>query len=92
MPPALGVLNAANLCPAPAPVLEAMYRSTKDIDGDPSFDNLRKMSAEGRDATAGLGISARHAGRDRAHANTSEANNMVSSGSISSGDEVVLCR
>src|SRR5688572_18618226 len=32
MPPELGILNAANLCPSPAPVLEAMYRSTKDID------------------------------------------------------------
>ena len=29
MPPELGILNAANLCPSPAPVLEAMYRSTK---------------------------------------------------------------
>src|SRR5262245_57630384 len=44
MPPELGVLNAANLCPSPAPVLEAMYRSTKDIDADPSFDNRQKMS------------------------------------------------
>src|SRR4030095_7440484 len=43
MPPELGVLNAANLCPSPAPVLEAMYRNTKDIDGDPSFDNRQKM-------------------------------------------------
>ena len=30
MPPDLAVLNAANLCPSPAPVLEAVYRSTKD--------------------------------------------------------------
>ena len=45
MPPELGILNAANLCPSPASVLEAMYRSTKDIDGDPSFDNRPKMSA-----------------------------------------------
>ena len=44
MPPDLAVLNAANLCPSPAPVLEAMYRSTKDMDGDPSFDNREKMS------------------------------------------------
>ena len=45
MPPDLGVLNAATLCPSSAPVLEAMYRSTKDMDGDPSFDNRQKMSA-----------------------------------------------
>src|SRR5688572_8236165 len=29
MPLDLAVMNAANLCPSPAPVLEAMYRSTK---------------------------------------------------------------
>src|SRR5687768_7227907 len=32
MPRELAVLNAANLCPSPAPVLEAVYRNTKDMD------------------------------------------------------------
>src|SRR5688500_3252984 len=53
MPPDLGVLNAANLCPSPAPVLEAMYRSTKDMDGDPSFENRQKMST-GKEETRRL--------------------------------------
>src|SRR6266540_4234778 len=35
MPPDLGVLNAANLCPSPAAVLEAMVGSTRDMDRDP---------------------------------------------------------
>ena len=53
MPASLSVMNAANLCPSPAPVLEAMYRSTKDMDADPSFDNRQKMSA-GKEETRRL--------------------------------------
>jgi hypothetical protein len=41
MPPGLGVLNAANPRPSPAPVLEAMYRATKDmVDGACTFGML----------------------------------------------------
>src|SRR5688572_2424298 len=92
MPPDLGVLNAANLCPSSAPVLEAMYRSTKDMDGDPSFDNRQKMSAgkeETRRLVAGfLRVTPEEIVLTR---NTSEANNMVSSGlDLKAGDEVVI--
>jgi hypothetical protein len=92
MPPDLGVLNAANLCPSPAPVLEAMYRSTKDMDGDPSFDNRLKMSAgkeETRRLVAGfLRVTPEEIVLTR---NTSEGNNMVSSGlDLKAGDEVVV--
>ena len=93
MPPELGVLNAANLCPSPAPVLEAMYLSTKDMDGDPSFDNRRKMS-EGKEETrrlvAGfLRVTPEEIVLTR---NTSEANNLVSSGlDLKAGDEVIVC-
>ena len=92
MPPELGVLNAANLCPSPAPVLEAMYRSTKDVDADPSFDNRVKMSA-GKEETrrlvaAFLRVTPEEIVLTR---NTSEANNMVSSGlELKSGDEVIV--
>jgi isopenicillin-N epimerase len=92
MPPDLGVLNAANLCPSPAPVLEAMYRSTKDMDGDPSFENRQKMST-GKEETRRLvarylRISPEEIVLAR---NTSEANNMVSSGlDLKAGDEVVI--
>ena len=92
MPPELGILNAANLCPSPAPVLEAMYRSTKDIDGDPSFDNRQKMSA-GKEETrrlvaSFLGVTPEEIVLTR---NTSEANNMVSSGlDLKAGDEVIV--
>jgi selenocysteine lyase/cysteine desulfurase len=92
MPPDLGVLNAANLCPSPAPVLEAMYRSTKDMDGDPSFDNRQKMSA-GKEETrrrvaSFLRVTPEEIVLTR---NTSEANNMVSSGlDLEAGDEVII--
>jgi selenocysteine lyase/cysteine desulfurase len=92
MAPELGVMNAANLCPSPAPVLEAMYRSTKDMDGDPSFDNRRKMS-EGKEQTrrlvaAFLRVTPEEIVLTR---NTSEANNLVSNGlDLKAGDEVIV--
>jgi selenocysteine lyase/cysteine desulfurase len=92
MPPSLGVLNAANLCPSPAPVLEAMYRSTKDIDADPSFDNRQKMS-EGKERTRRLVAEFLRVTPEEIvlTRNTSEANNMVSSGlDLKAGDEVLV--
>jgi selenocysteine lyase/cysteine desulfurase len=92
MPPELGVMNAANLCPSPAPVLEAMYRSTRDMDGDPSFENRQKMST-GKEAARQLlarflRVTPEEVVLTR---NTSEANNMVSSGlDLKAGDEVVI--
>jgi selenocysteine lyase/cysteine desulfurase len=92
MPPELGVLNAANLCPSPAPVLEALYRSTKDIDGDPSFDNRQKMSA-GKENTRRLVASFLRVTPEEIvlTRNTSEANNIVSSGlDLAAGDSVIV--
>jgi selenocysteine lyase/cysteine desulfurase len=92
MPPDLGVLNAANLCPSPAPVLEALYRSTKDIDGDPSFDNRQKMSA-GKENTRRLVASFLRVTPEEIvlTRNTSEANNIVSSGlDLAAGDSVIV--
>jgi len=93
MPPALSVMNAANLCPSPAPVLEAMYRSTRDMDGDPSFDNRQKMSTGKEEARRLLARDLRVTPEEIVIArNTSEANNMVSSGlDLKAGDEVVIC-
>jgi selenocysteine lyase/cysteine desulfurase len=92
MPPDLGVLNAANLCPSPAPVLEALYRATKDMDGDPSFDNRQKMSA-GKEETRRLAAAFLRVTPEEIvlTRNTSEANNMVSSGlDLKTGDEVII--
>src|SRR3970040_1905738 len=92
MPADLAVMNAANLCPSPAPVLEAMYRSTKDMDGDPSFDNRQKMSAGKEEARRLLARFMRVTPEEIVIArNTSEANNIVSSGlDLKAGDQVVI--
>ena len=92
MPPDLAVMNAANLCPSPAPVLEAVYRHTKDMDHDPSFENREKMQ-EGKEATRRvlarcLRVTPEEIVLTR---NTSEANNLVSSGlDLKAGDEVLI--
>src|SRR6476661_9930787 len=92
MPNDLAVLNAANLCPSSAPVLEMLYRTTKDMDRDPSFDNRVKLG-DGREATRQalaefLGVTPEEIVITR---NTSESNNLVSSGlDLKAGDEVLL--
>ena len=50
MPKDLTMLNAANLCPSSAPVLETMAKMTKDMDQDPSSDNRAKLG-DGRENT-----------------------------------------
>lgn len=92
MPPELAVMNAANLCPSPAPVLEAVYRNTKDMDYDPSFENREKMQ-EGKEATRRLLAQCLHVTAEEIvlTRNTSEANNLVSSGlDLKTGDEVLI--
>jgi selenocysteine lyase/cysteine desulfurase len=69
-----------------------MYASTKDMDSDPSFDNRQKMSAGKEEARRILArflhVTAEEIVITR---NTSEANNIVSSGlDLKAGDEVVI--
>jgi hypothetical protein len=92
MPADLAVMNAANLCPSPAPVLEAMYRSTKDVDADPSFDNRRKMTTGKEEARRLVARALRvTAGEIVLTRNTSEVNNIVSSGlDLGAEDEVIV--
>jgi isopenicillin-N epimerase len=92
MPSDLAVLNAANLCPSSGPVLETLYRATKDMDRDPSFDNRAKLG-DGREATRQalaefLRVTPEEIVITR---NTSESNNLVSTGlDLKAGDEVLL--
>jgi selenocysteine lyase/cysteine desulfurase len=92
MPPDLAVMNAANLCPSSRPVLEVLRRATDDIDADPSPMNREKLGpakeavrravADFLRVTPGEIVLAR---------NTSEANNLVSSGlDLRPGDEVIV--
>jgi selenocysteine lyase/cysteine desulfurase len=92
MPRELTMLNAANLCPSSGPVLETMYRMTKDMDQDPSQDNRVKLG-DGRENTRKqlaefLRVTPEEIVITR---NTSESNNLVSNGiDLKPGDEVLL--
>jgi selenocysteine lyase/cysteine desulfurase len=88
----LTFMNAANLCPPSADVSEALRRWTVDLDRDPSSATKARL-AQAKEQTR-----ARLAGMLRVSPeeivitrNTSEANNLVSSGlDLKPGDEVVI--
>ena len=91
MPRDLAVMNAANLCPSSRPVIEALTRATEDIDRDPSPANREKLGpakeAVRRVVAAFLRATPEEIVLTR---NTSEANNLVSSGlDLKAGDEVL---
>ncbi len=92
MPKELTMLNAANLCPSSAPVLDALYNATKDMDRDPSFDNRVKLG-EGRENTRKLLAQFLRVTPEEIiiTRNTSESNNLVSNGvELKAGDEVII--
>jgi len=92
MPPDLTMLNAANLCPSSAPVLETLYKTTKDMDQDPSADNRVKLG-DGRENTRKLLAEFLRVTPEEIviTRNTSESNNLVSTGiDLKAGDEVLL--
>jgi selenocysteine lyase/cysteine desulfurase len=91
MPKDLAILNAANLCPSSAPVLEMLYKTTRDMDQDPSFDNRVKLG-DGRENTRKLLAEFLRVTPDEIviTRNTSESNNLVSTGvDLKAGDEVI---
>src|SRR6185436_11294422 len=92
MPADLGVLNAANLCPASRPVLEALKRESDFVDRDPSGQNRARLSGEKEKLRRLLAEFLRVTPEEIVITrNTSEANNMVSSGlDLKPGDEVVI--
>lgn len=92
MPPDLACMNAANLCPSSRPVLDRLYEVTRDIDRDPSQNNRRKL-AEGKEAARKIVAEWLRASPEEVvlTRNTSEANNIVSSGlDLKAGDEIVI--
>jgi selenocysteine lyase/cysteine desulfurase len=92
MPTGYACLNAANLCPSPVPVLNAASDATRSVDGDPSSQNRAKThearEAVRRQLAQTLRVSAEEIVITR---NTSESNNIVSSGlDFKPGDEVLI--
>ena len=92
MPPDLAVMNAANLCPSSAPVLEALYKATREMDREPS-PGYREQMHDAKEVTRRalaefLRVTPEEIVITR---NTSESNNLVSSGlDLKAGDEVLL--
>jgi selenocysteine lyase/cysteine desulfurase len=92
MPSDLAVMNAANLCPASRPALDALTRETSSVDHDPSPNNRARLGAEKESARQQLAAFLRVTPEEIILTrNTSESNNLVSSGlDLKAGDEVVL--
>jgi isopenicillin-N epimerase len=92
LPADLIFLNAANLCPTSTVVVETLEKNTRYLDANPSSGSRAKLT-EGREESRrliaqALGVSAEEIVITR---NTSEANNLVSSGlQLGPGDEVLV--
>ncbi len=85
-------MNAANMCPAPRGVIEALTQAVRDVDADVSYQNRSKYDAlreTTRERAARLlGVATDEIALVR---NASEANNIVVAGiALTAGDEVVL--
>jgi isopenicillin-N epimerase len=92
LPADLGYMNAANLCPASLPTIEALERDERALDADPSGPDRTRLGQARETARSAvatmLGVTPEEIVLTR---NTSEANNLVSSGlQLGSGDEVVV--
>jgi len=90
--PNLILMNAANLCPSPRAVSEAVYTGTQDLDYDASFHNRKKFgelrTTLRRKLADYLNVSIDEVTLTR---NTSESNNTIVQGlPLKEGDEVVL--
>ncbi|HYU79037.1 MAG TPA: aminotransferase class V-fold PLP-dependent enzyme, partial [Vicinamibacterales bacterium] len=92
MPPDLAVMNAANLCPSSAPVLEALTRETRSVDQDPSQQNRARLGPAKESTRKALAEFLRVTPEEVVITrNTSEANNLVSTGlDLKAGDEVLI--
>ena len=92
MPPDLAVMNAANLCPASRPVLEALTRETRSVDVDPSPSNRARLMPEKEETRKALAAFLRVTPEEIVITrNTSESNNLVSNGlDLKAGDEVIV--
>jgi selenocysteine lyase/cysteine desulfurase len=92
MPPELAVMNAANLCPASGPVLEALTRETRNVDENPSPQNRARLRGAKENTRKALAEFLRVTPEEIVITrNTSESNNLVSNGvELNAGDEVVI--
>ena len=90
--PGLILMNAANLCPSPYPVQDAVFGYTRAVDSDASFQNRARFGPLKEEARRAL---AAYVGADAGEIaitrNTSEGNNSVVNGlDLGPEDEVVI--
>lgn len=92
MPPDFAFLNAANLCPTALPVVEALERNTRYLDADPSPRSRARLGEAREEARRMLALALGATPEEIVITrNTSEANNLVSSGlQLGAGDEVIV--
>lgn len=92
LPRDLAFFNAANLCPMSLPVVEALERNTRQYETNPS-PATRASLMQGREEARRLLATALRVTPEEIviTRNTSEANNLVSSGlQLGPGDEIVV--
>jgi selenocysteine lyase/cysteine desulfurase len=92
MPPDVSVMNAANLCPAPARVLETVVEGTRRLDREP-FPSYRSEIRGAKERTRELLAEFLRVTPEEIliPRNTSEANNWVSNGlDLGPGDEILI--
>src|SRR5688572_13584656 len=92
VPRDVGFFNAANLCPMPLPVIEAIERNTRAYEISPSPDARSKLMQGREDARRMLAEALRVTPDEIVLTrNTTESNNFVSSGlTLGAGDEVIV--
>lgn len=88
----LALMNAANLCPSPYPVMEMVFGLTRDVDMDASFQNRSKFGKAQEDSRSKIAaLMGADADEIAIVRNTSEANNVISTGFVlKEGDEILL--
>jgi isopenicillin-N epimerase len=92
LPRDLIFLNAANLCPASLPAIEALDKYNRQYEASPSPEVRSGLFSQGREASRTLLAAALRVTPEEIviTRNTTEANNAVSSGlDLRAGDEVV---
>ncbi len=92
VPRDVGFFNAANLCPMPLPVLEAIERNARAYEVMPSPEVRSKLMQGREDARKLLADALRVSPEEIVITrNTTEGNNFVSSGlTLGAGDEVII--
>jgi isopenicillin-N epimerase len=93
LPPDFAFINAANLCPASLPVVDAADRFTRQYEASPTPATHAALAAAGRESARTLLAAAMRVTPEEIviTRNTSEGNNYISSGiQLGAGDEVVV--